>query len=69
MDVKFLRTSIRHDVDHGTPSKVAKKRMRNAGVFRKYSGKDTPGECGPDEFLATQLRVYAAMRTFLERLA
>lgn len=68
MDVKFLRTGLRHDVDHGSPSDVAKKKKQLAATFQKYSGKKTLGECGPEDFLATQLRLYAEMRDFLEAL-
>jgi len=68
MDVKFLRTGLRHDVDHGSAAEIAKKKRQHATTFQKYSGKKTLGECGPEDFLATQLRLYAEMRDFLEAL-
>jgi len=68
MDVKFLRADIRHDLDHGAKKNVAKKITRNAAVFEKYSGKKTPEECGPDEFLIIQLRVLQALVQFLTNL-
>jgi len=68
MDVKFLRTRLRHDVDHGKEKETAKKRKRNAAVFEKYSGKKSTTECGPEDFLATQLRLLDSMRSFLESL-
>lgn len=68
MDVKFLRTGLRHDVDHGLDKEMAKKQKRNAQVFEKYSGKKSISECGPEDFLATQLRLLEAMRTFLNDL-
>lgn len=68
MDVKVLRTGLRHDVDHGKPADMVKKKKQHATTFQKYSGKKTLGECGPEEFLATQLRLYAEMRDFLEAL-
>jgi hypothetical protein len=69
MDVKFLRTMIRHDLDHGSAAEIAKKKRRNASVFKKYSGKASPDECGPEDFLTTQLRIFEDMKVFLESLA
>ena len=68
MDVKFLRTGLRHDLDHGDTADVAKKRIRKGNVFEKYSGKKTPNECGPQDFLAAQLRILGAAQSFLETL-
>lgn len=68
MDVKFLRVELRHDLDHGPPGDAAKKRLRNADVFKKYSGKKTPGECSQDEIFAAQLRIMDAMEAFLDEL-
>lgn len=68
MDVKFLRTAVRHDVDHGSPNDVAKKEKRAAAVFKHYSGKTSIGECGPEELLATQFRILKGARSFLESL-
>ncbi len=68
MDVKFLRADIRHDLDHGTEKKVAKKIIRNADVFEKYSGKKAPEECGPDEFLSIQMKILQSLVQFLTSL-
>ncbi|MEW6616078.1 MAG: DUF262 domain-containing protein [Thermodesulfobacteriota bacterium] len=68
MDVNFLRMDVRHDLDHGSEKDVAKKVTRNAAVFQKYSGKKTPEECGPDEFMTIQLRILQALALFLSSL-
>ncbi len=68
MDVKFLRTSLRHDVDHGEPTEVKKKLIRNADVFKKYSGKVSLGECSPEEILLTQLKIMEKTLLFLKAL-
>lgn len=68
MDVKFLRTAIRHDVDHGSPGAIKKKRQHAGEAFEKYSGKKTPEECGPEEFLSTQLRILQGLLSFLTEL-
>jgi hypothetical protein len=65
MDVKFLRTALRHDIDHGDAADIQKKRLRAAQTFEKYSGKKSPEECGPEEFLSTHVRI---LRTLLASL-
>jgi hypothetical protein len=68
MDVKFLRTDVRHDVDHGSESEVAKKRVRAAQIIEKYMGKKTIEECGPEELLSGQFRILRTMLAFLNGL-
>lgn len=68
MDVKSLRTEVRHDVDHGDEVEIRKKRLRAAVAFEKYSGKKTPEECGPEEFLSTQIRMLQALLSCLHSL-
>ena len=65
MDVKFLRTALRHDVDHGDQKDIAKKKVRSGDVFAKYSGKRTAEECGPEDFIRTQVRILEGMLAFL----
>ena len=55
LDVKALRTDIRHDLDHGSRSKVAKNAARSADVFQRYSGKKTPEESSGAEFAGVRL--------------
>jgi len=68
MDIKFLRTAIRHDQNHGNQREIARKLKRGGVIFQKYSGKKSPDECGPDDFLAAQLRLLTEMRSFLADL-
>lgn len=68
MDVKFLRSGMRHDLDHGDPREVVKKRVRKGNVFGKFSGKKSPQECGPEDFLATQIKLLSECVVFLEKL-
>ena len=67
MNVKFLRTAIRHDVDHGDLGEIKKKKMRAGETFEKFSGKKTPEECGSEELLSTQVRILQAMLAFLSQ--
>jgi hypothetical protein len=62
MDIKHLRTGLRHDVDHGSKQKAAGKRKEIAAVFAKYSGKRTPDECSAEDFAVAQLRLLKAAR-------
>ena len=68
MDVKFLRTAVRHDVDHGSETEVQKKRLRASETFERYSGKKSPEECGPEEFLGTQTRILEGLHKLLATL-
>lgn len=68
MDVKFLRTHLRHDLDHGPEADAAKKRRRAGGAFKKYVGKRSLGECGPEDFLGSQLRLLRALKVMLQGL-
>jgi hypothetical protein len=65
MDVKHLRTGLRHDVDHGGKQKAAAKRKEIGGIFEKYSGKKTPEACSPEEFSVAQMRLLKAAREML----
>lgn len=68
MDVKFLRTAIRHDVDHGDAKEVAKKMKRAGETFRKYSTKRTPDECGEEDLVALQSKLLAGCSEMLKSL-
>jgi hypothetical protein len=65
MDVKFLRTALRHDVDHGDEDGIAKKMKRAGETFLKYSTKQTPEECGKEDFLAVQTKLLACCMEML----
>lgn len=68
IDVKFLRNYLRHDLDHGDAYEAAKKRRRGATVLRKYTGKGSLGECGPEDFTAAQLRLLEQLKSMLSGL-
>jgi len=69
MDIKFLRTHLRHDLDHGDERAAAKKRRRGASILRKYLGKPSLAECGPDDFSAAHLRILDEFKRTLEQLS
>jgi hypothetical protein len=68
MDIKFLRTAIRHDMDHGDDKEIAKKMKRAGETFRKYSSKQTPDECGEEDLVATQSKLLARCSEMLKNL-
>lgn len=68
MDIKHLRTPLRHDQNHGKRREIAKSIKRSAEVFERYSGKKSPEECGPEDFLIAQLRILSGMQEFLKEL-
>ncbi len=68
MDIKHLRTGLRHDVDHGSGTEVAKKRRMIAETLERYSGKKSLSECGPNDFAVAQLRLLDGFRSFLKGL-
>ena len=68
MDVKFLRTALRHDVDHGDEKDVAKKMKRAGKTFLKYSTKQTPEECGEEDLLSVQTKLLARCLGMLRSL-
>lgn len=69
MDVKFLRTDLRHDVDHGDKEDIAKKMKRAGKTFLKYSTKQTPEECSEDDLVAVQAKLLARCLEMLKNLA
>ncbi|MGA2508231.1 MAG: DUF262 domain-containing protein [Chitinispirillaceae bacterium] len=68
MDIKFLRTLFRHDIDHGDEKDVSRKRIRNAEILEKYSGKKSIGECSSEDLLTAQIRILNEAIRFLSSL-
>jgi hypothetical protein len=68
LDVNALRTEIRHDVDHGKESDVAKKRKRNAKAFAKYAGSASPQTLSVDQFPMVQYGLLSAIDSDLRKL-
>lgn len=68
MDIKHLRTAIRHDINHGKRKEIIKKNLKISEIFEKYSGKRTPGMCSPEDFLSIQVRILNKLIIFIESL-
>jgi hypothetical protein len=68
-DINALRTSLRHDVDHGKKGNVKKKRKSGAAAFRKYGGSGTPETASPEVLLLVQANLLAVLEAHLAKLA
>lgn len=58
-DISQLRSSLRHDLDHGKPGKVAKKQKNIGTVFSQYAGSPSPQTVAPERFPAIQGSILA----------
>lgn len=67
-DVQLLRTDRTHDVDHGSPGKVAQKRKSIGRAFAKYAGSPSPSTVAPDQLAAVQGKILAEVLAALEDL-
>jgi hypothetical protein len=67
-DIRDLRTALDHDVDHGKPGKVKKKKIALGETFNKYSGETSPEALDPDRFKIVQANILGAVRSDLEQL-
>ena len=61
IDINDLRTDLRHDVDHGEPSKVRSKRRKIGRVFLKYAGNASPEVMEPSKMPLMQANLMAAI--------
>ncbi len=67
-EINILRTDLRHDVDHGEPTKVRSKRRAAGSAFTKYAGAATPETMEPMKFPLVQANILAAVEGDLRTL-
>ena len=67
-DVNLLRTGLEHDLDHGKPADISKKKKKIADVFRRYSGESTPTALAPERFVVVQANLLRALEADLRSL-
>lgn len=67
-DVNDLRTSERHDIDHGKKSSISAKRKKIGQVFKKYSGELTPDTLDPEKFVIMQTKLLNGIAADLKSL-
>ncbi len=60
-DVVDLRTALRHDLDHGSVRKAAKRRKGVAETFKRYAGAGTPTTVDPVRFVVVQASLLRAI--------
>lgn len=68
LDVKFLRTQLRHDLDHGAESEAATKRQRGAAVLQKYLGTGTLRGASVGQLRAAHFRLLLGLRKLVKAL-
>jgi hypothetical protein len=67
-DIRSLRTQIRHDLDHGEPSKVRSKRKALGKTFAKYGNVSSPEVLSPEKSPLVQARVLTSVADMLRQL-
>lgn len=68
LDVRDLRTYLRHDVDHGDKSKIRAKKKKSAETFIKYGGTGTPETMEPGLLSVVQANLLGAVEGDLRAL-
>lgn len=68
MEIKLLRTGLRHDVDHGSKAEVRAKKKAYGALFKRVTGKSTLGECREEDLIAAQLRLFGDVISFLKTI-
>jgi hypothetical protein len=68
MDVKFLRTQFRHDLDHGGETDTVKKRRRGGTVLRRYLGVPSLKGASVEQLRGAQLRLLNGLRRLMKSL-
>ena len=66
--INYLRTDLRHDVDHGEPGKIKAKRRRAGSTFTRYAGVGTPDTIDPVKFPLIQSSILGAIEGDLRGL-
>ena len=68
MDVKFLRSQFRHDLDHGGETDSATNRRRGGGVLRRYLGLPSLKGASVEQMWAAQVRLLNGLRRLMKNL-
>lgn len=61
VDINDLRTDLRHDIDHGDPSKIRSKQRKIGRAFKKYAGNVTPDTMEPSKMSLMQANLLSAV--------
>lgn len=67
-DINDLRTDIRHDVDHGNPSKIRSKRKKLGNTYERYAGSGIPETTEPSRFPLIQANLLSCIETNLKKI-
>lgn len=67
-DIKHLRTSLFHDVEHGNQSDIDRKIQIIKDIFKKYTSKEIIDALDDKDFLNLQLKLYQSIHKALIQL-
>lgn len=57
LDIKHLRTDLFHDIEHGKPKEIKKKKNVITKIYKKYTGKKSVEEIKDDIFVDFQIKL------------
>jgi len=66
LDIKFLRNSFEHDLEHGLNREILKKHQRVGQIYEKYTGKDYIK--ADKDWGQMQISFLQALRLYLEKI-
>lgn len=66
--IKFLRTDLRHDLEHGKEKEIRKKKMRLAKIYQHYTTKTTISSLETVDFPKFQIKILRELKSFLANL-
>ena len=68
IDIRDLRTGLRHDVDHGEDGKVKSKRKRIGVAFARFGGSGSPETMEPTLLAVVQANILSAVEGDLREI-
>jgi len=66
--IKFIRTDIRHDLEHGDQKEVARKKQRLVGIYQSYTNKTSLDSLRENELRQLQIKMLRNLSSFLVEL-
>ena len=68
LDIRDLRTGLRHDVDHSDPAKVKNKRKKISAAFARFGGSGSPETMEPTLLAVVQANILGAVEGDLKEI-
>jgi len=68
LDVKHIRTDFRHDIEHGKPKELKRKKVLISKIYKNYAGESTLAKFQKADYANIQIALLKAVRLFLMNL-